>query len=89
MLTGTAPARPEAAYVWSDQYDAKLQFAGELHGDEVALVEAGGVDHAELFVTYHRDGVPVAAFAVNQPRLMMRWRKTNRPALRTAAEAAA
>lgn len=79
LLAGVAPANAEAPYVWSDQYDARLQFAGGLRGDELAVIEAGSPDGDDLFAVFVREGAEVAAFAVNQPRLMMRWRKTHRP----------
>lgn len=85
LLAGAAPTAAEAVYVWSDQYDARLQFAGSLQGGEVAVIGAGGADTDDLFVSFERNGVDVAAFAVNQPRLMMRWRKTHRPPVAGAA----
>ncbi|WP_278235930.1 FAD-dependent oxidoreductase [Isoptericola sp. AK164] len=65
----------EPDYVWSDQYDARLQMAGSLRGGETGEVRSadGG-----LFVVFRSGDDEVAAFAMNQPRRLMRWRKTHR-----------
>lgn len=74
-----ADAEPD--YVWSDQYDARLQLAGSLRGDETSEVVCadGG-----LFVVFRSGDEEVAAFALNRSRQLMRWRKTHRR--RPAAE---
>ncbi|MCU1405078.1 MAG: NAD(P)H-nitrite reductase [Glaciihabitans sp.] len=91
ILTGTAPdpsLRP--TYLWSDQWGVRLQFAGRLRGDEVATIEAGSVEGADLLVLYRRGGAEVAALGLNQPRAMMRWRKTHSdpPSVTTTLETA-
>ncbi|MBC7518328.1 MAG: FAD-dependent oxidoreductase [Microbacteriaceae bacterium] len=53
LLEQPHPARPERpSYLWSDQCDARIQFAGRLLGDEEATVEVGDaveVDEASEF----------------------------------------
>lgn len=76
LLGRPAPAsalRP--SYLWSDQCGARIQFAGRMLGGEVAQVEAGSAETADLLVVYRRDGEPVAVVAINQPRLVAQWRK--------------
>ncbi len=75
ILGREGPAMPEP-YCWSDQYDVRLQIAGHLHGDEVPVVKAGGIDTADLLVSYERAGVETAVLGMNRPRDVMRWRRT-------------
>ncbi|MFC0115788.1 NAD(P)/FAD-dependent oxidoreductase [Kibdelosporangium aridum] len=67
-------ARFSVPYFWSDQYGARLQFAGHRRdGDEVEVVE-GSLEGAFAAV-YRRDSRPVAVLAVDQPRVFGRWRR--------------
>jgi 3-phenylpropionate/trans-cinnamate dioxygenase ferredoxin reductase subunit len=68
-------ARPPAPYVWSDQYGARLQFAGHrLPDDEVEILE-GDLGSRRFVAGYRRDGELVAVFAMNQPKLFGKWRR--------------
>ncbi|WP_219414689.1 NAD(P)/FAD-dependent oxidoreductase [Pseudonocardia nigra] len=68
-------ARPPAPYFWSDQYGARLQFAGHrLPGDAVEVVE-GDLESRRFVAGYRRDGELVAVFAMNQPKLFGKWRR--------------
>ncbi|HTF51427.1 MAG TPA: FAD-dependent oxidoreductase [Pseudonocardia sp.] len=74
-----APAAPsadhEVPYFWSDQYGARLQFAGHrLHGDQVEITE-GDVDAGNFLAVYRRGGELVAVFAMNRPKPFVRWRR--------------
>ncbi|MCZ2818127.1 NAD(P)/FAD-dependent oxidoreductase [Modestobacter sp. VKM Ac-2984] len=81
-LLGTgAPAPTPVPYFWSDQYGARIQFAGSRRqGDDVRVLEGSCADHSFL-VVYERDGQPVAVLAMNQPRLFTRWRRQLRTAV--------
>ncbi len=84
MLGRTAAdaALPPAPYFWSDQYGARLQFAGHrMPGDTVEILE-GDLDSRRFVAGYRREGEIVAAFAMNQPKLFGKWRRqlTPRPA---------
>lgn len=79
-----APGLPRPPYFWSDQYGVKIQFAGHTAGADSVTVEEGSPDERSFLALYRRAGEPVAALAMNQPRLFMRWRK----ALAAAASAA-
>jgi 3-phenylpropionate/trans-cinnamate dioxygenase ferredoxin reductase component len=72
-------SRPPAPYFWSDQYGARLQFAGHrLPDDEVEVLE--GDPASRSFVAgYRRGGELVAVFAMNQPKLFGRWRRQLTP----------
>jgi 3-phenylpropionate/trans-cinnamate dioxygenase ferredoxin reductase component len=67
--------RPPAPYVWSDQYGARLQFAGHrLLDDEVEILE-GDLGSRRFVAGYRRGGELVAVFAMNQPKLFGKWRR--------------
>jgi NADPH-dependent 2,4-dienoyl-CoA reductase/sulfur reductase-like enzyme len=85
-LLGAAEAAPSPIpYFWSDQYGARIQFAGSRReGDVVRVVEGSCADRSFL-VVYERDGVPVAVLGMNQPRLFTRWRRQLRAAVPTAS----
>jgi NADPH-dependent 2,4-dienoyl-CoA reductase/sulfur reductase-like enzyme len=78
---GTVPTT--VPYFWSDQYDARIQFAGSRREDDVVRVVEGSCAERSFLVTYERDGVPVAVLAMNQPRLFTRWRRQLRSAVPT------
>jgi 3-phenylpropionate/trans-cinnamate dioxygenase ferredoxin reductase component len=83
-LLGAAPPPPPLPYFWSDQYGARIQFAGHRHADdEVRIVEGDPADRSFLAV-YERAGEPVAVLGMNQPRLFTRWRRQLRTAVPTA-----
>lgn len=66
---------PRAPYFWSDQYGARLQFAGHRReGDRMEVVD--GDPAARRFTAVFRRGDrPVAVFAMNQPKVFGRWRR--------------
>ncbi|WOF23451.1 FAD-dependent oxidoreductase [Microbacterium betulae] len=90
VAPGTAAASGEPPYVWSDQHGARVQFAGRLRGDETVSVAAGDVAAGDPLLVYRDSrGEEVAAFGIDQPRLMMRWRKTHRAVASPSPQVAA
>jgi NADPH-dependent 2,4-dienoyl-CoA reductase/sulfur reductase-like enzyme len=78
-LFGRSAARPPAPYFWSDQYGARLQFAGHrLPDDEVEILE-GDPGSRRFVAGYRRDGELVAVFAMNNPKLFGKWRRQLTP----------
>lgn len=70
------PQRPFAhvPYVWSDQYDMKIQTVGATGGDlRVEIVEEST---NRLIVQYLDDSEVVGALAVNSPAYIMKLRRT-------------
>lgn len=60
--------RQTAPYAWSDQYDRRIQFAGQrLPQDEFHIVE-GGLGQDSFVVEYRIGSRTNAVLAVNQPR---------------------
>jgi NADPH-dependent 2,4-dienoyl-CoA reductase/sulfur reductase-like enzyme len=78
-LLGTDPATlppARAPYFWSDQYDARLQFAGHAAAGDELTVEEGALDADGFLAVYRRAGEPVGVVAVDRPGLFTRWRRT-------------
>lgn len=71
-LTGTPTASADIPYVWSDQFDQKIQIAGVLDpADEVRFL----VDEPGRFVAIAgSEGEQHAAFALNAPGALVRQR---------------
>ncbi|MGK5171257.1 NAD(P)/FAD-dependent oxidoreductase [Geodermatophilus sp. CPCC 205761] len=85
-LLGTGePAPATVPYFWSDQYGARIQFAGSRREGDVARVVEGSCADRSFLVVYEREGNPVAVLGMNQPRLFTRWRRQLRSAVPTAS----
>ncbi|MER7678023.1 FAD-dependent oxidoreductase [Streptomyces sp. NPDC096934] len=74
---GTVRSLP---YFWSDQYGARIQFAGHRQGaDSVRIaegtVEDGAPGEDGLLALYERDGRTTAVLSVDRPRPFMRERR--------------
>jgi NADPH-dependent 2,4-dienoyl-CoA reductase/sulfur reductase-like enzyme len=81
LLAGrTVESARSVPYFWSDQYGARLQFAGRRRaGDRVRVVEGGVSDGAPgedgLLARYERNGRTTAVLAVDRPRSFQRARR--------------
>jgi NADPH-dependent 2,4-dienoyl-CoA reductase/sulfur reductase-like enzyme len=85
-LLGTGgPAPTSVPYFWSDQYGARIQFAGSRREGDIARVVEGSCADRSFLVVYERDGHPVAVLAMNQSRLFTRWRRQLRSAVPTTS----
>ncbi|CAL9367365.1 Toluene 1,2-dioxygenase system ferredoxin--NAD(+) reductase component [Streptomyces sp. enrichment culture] len=90
LLAGRTVATARTVpYFWSDQYGARLQFAGRREdGDFVRIVEGGIADGAPaeggFLAHYERDGRTTAVLCVDRPRAFTRARR----ALARAADGA-
>ncbi len=85
-LLGTGgPAPTPVPYFWSDQYGARIQFAGSRREGDVARVVEGSCADRSFLVVYERDEHPVAVLAMNQSRLFTRWRRQLRSAVPTTS----
>jgi NADPH-dependent 2,4-dienoyl-CoA reductase/sulfur reductase-like enzyme len=78
---GAAPAPTPVPYFWSDQYGARIQFAGSRREGDVARVVEGSCASRSFLTVYERDGQPVAVLGMNQPRLFTRFRRQLRSAV--------
>ena len=90
-IAGRPDARPvsDDGYFWSDQYDARLQFAGWAGARATTTVESGSFAERS-FVAYCRQGERViGVFAMADPRGFVRARLALRRAEAAAPDAAA
>ncbi|QYN25560.1 oxidoreductase C-terminal domain-containing protein [Amycolatopsis sp. DSM 110486] len=76
-------------YLWSDQYDTSIQFAGRPGSQRVPIVEADGPKPAFLVLT-GEGGTLTGVLSVNSPRVFLRIRRMikARETLADAADAA-
>jgi 3-phenylpropionate/trans-cinnamate dioxygenase ferredoxin reductase subunit len=56
-------------YVWSDQYDCRIQIVGGRLGADRLDIAYGSADTYRFTGVYSRNGRPIGAVAVNRPRL--------------------
>ena len=85
-LLGTGkPAATPVPYFWSDQYGARIQFAGSRREGDLPRVVEGSCAERSFLVTYERDGEAVAVLGMNQPRLFTRWRRQLRSRVATSS----
>jgi 3-phenylpropionate/trans-cinnamate dioxygenase ferredoxin reductase subunit len=68
-----APSSPFASvpYVWSDQYDVKIQVLGQLRGDDEIVVVEGTTEERRFLALAGRGGRLVGAVGFNRPRSLM------------------
>jgi 3-phenylpropionate/trans-cinnamate dioxygenase ferredoxin reductase subunit len=76
LLDGeSAPPFSSVPYFWSDQYDAKVQFAGRASADDTLRIVEGSVAERNLVAHYGRDGRLTAVLTVNKPAAFIRGRR--------------
>jgi NADPH-dependent 2,4-dienoyl-CoA reductase/sulfur reductase-like enzyme len=76
---------PAPAYFWSDQYDVRIQFAGDAQSADTVTIEDGDPAERSFLAVYRRQQEPVAVLGMNQPRVFTRWRRTLNAAPAAAA----
>ncbi len=72
---GDAPVFDPVPFVWSDQYDVKIQVVGVVHGDDRIEIVEGSVADRRFVAAVGRDGRLVGAVAFNRPRPLMQLRR--------------
>jgi 3-phenylpropionate/trans-cinnamate dioxygenase ferredoxin reductase component len=70
-VLGNREAYAEVHWFWSDQYDANIQYAGH-HREWDGLVVRGSLEERRFVAFYMKEGVPLAAAAMNQGRDLRR-----------------
>jgi NADPH-dependent 2,4-dienoyl-CoA reductase/sulfur reductase-like enzyme len=83
LLDGPDGARPYTPipYVWSDQYDVKLQIAGEPGPDDSLRIVDGTIEERRFVALFERAGRLTAAIGCNRARQVMQYRKQLREAV--------
>jgi 3-phenylpropionate/trans-cinnamate dioxygenase ferredoxin reductase component len=70
---GGEPFAP-VPFVWSDQYDRKIQIAGRLEGADETRVVDGSLAERRFVMLFGRGGRVTGVVGMNRPRLVMRAR---------------
>lgn len=76
LLAGRSAAEPfvPVPYIWSDQYDVKIQVLGSPRPDDTVEVVDGSIDEGRFVAVYGRDGILTAAVGFGRPRQLMAFR---------------
>ena len=76
LLAGDAGATPFAPvpFVWTDQYDKKIQVAGRLEGADETRIVDGSLEERRFLMLFGRRGRLTGVLGVNRPRLVMKYR---------------
>lgn len=77
LMLGGETAQPFAPvpYVWSDQYDTKIQMVGRIKPDDEVRIVHGSYEEGQFVALTGRSGRLVGAVAFNEPRKLMSWRQ--------------
>jgi 3-phenylpropionate/trans-cinnamate dioxygenase ferredoxin reductase subunit len=77
LLANDESAEPFAPvpFVWSDQYDVKIQVAGHVRGDDDVEIVDGSTDDLRFVAAVGRAGRLVGAVAFSRPRQLMQMRR--------------
>ncbi|MBM3671698.1 MAG: NAD(P)/FAD-dependent oxidoreductase [Actinobacteria bacterium] len=77
LLTSDDAAVPFAPvpFVWSDQYDVKIQVAGHVRGDDTIEVVDGSFGELRFAAAVGRNGRLVGGVAFSRPRVLMQLRR--------------
>jgi 3-phenylpropionate/trans-cinnamate dioxygenase ferredoxin reductase subunit len=91
LLAGDAGAAPFAPipFVWSDQYDLKIQAAGRIAPDDEVFVGHGSLAERRFVALFGRNGRLRGALAVNRVRQLMGYRRMMREGVSFAEAVAA
>ncbi|WP_156721414.1 NAD(P)/FAD-dependent oxidoreductase [Streptomyces apocyni] len=65
-------------YFWSDQYGARIQFAGHRQDGDTVEIAEGSLAEGSFLARYERAGHTVAVLAVDRPRPFLRARRALR-----------
>ncbi|WP_216913227.1 NAD(P)/FAD-dependent oxidoreductase [Nocardia noduli] len=72
---GTAEPFSTVPWVWSNQYENKLQVVGSTFGFEEAVIAHGSAEEQRFVALYRRGEHLVAAVGFNQAKLVTRYRR--------------
>ena len=76
LLTGeSAPPFAPVPFVWSDQYDLKIQAAGRLAPDDEMAIVHGSLEERQFVALFGRAGRLSGALAINRVRPLMGYRR--------------
>jgi 3-phenylpropionate/trans-cinnamate dioxygenase ferredoxin reductase subunit len=88
LLDGAAAPFAPLPFVWTDQYDAKIQIAGDLQASDAVRIVSGSYAERRFVALHGRAGRLVGALAWSRPRPFVQARRWLREGL-SLAEAVA
>jgi len=62
-------------FVWSDQYDVKIQVVGSIRGDDEVAVADGSLEEDRFVALFGRGGRLIGALGFSRPRIVMQYRR--------------
>jgi 3-phenylpropionate/trans-cinnamate dioxygenase ferredoxin reductase component len=62
-------------FVWSDQYDLKIQTVGRFHGDDEMTIAHGSLEERRFVALFGRGGRLMGAMGFSRPRQVMQYRR--------------
>jgi 3-phenylpropionate/trans-cinnamate dioxygenase ferredoxin reductase subunit len=76
LLAGRSASEPfePVPYIWSDQYDVKIQVLGSPRPDDTVEVVDGSIEEGRFVAVYGREGKLTAAVGFGRPRQLMGFR---------------
>src|SRR5205823_1573175 len=74
-LLGDESAFAPVPFVWSDQYDRKIQTVGIVSADAEVHVAHGTFDDRQFVALFGRAGRIIGALGFNRPRNVMQYRR--------------
>jgi 3-phenylpropionate/trans-cinnamate dioxygenase ferredoxin reductase subunit len=76
LLAGEGSGEPFAPvpFVWSDQYDRKIQVAGRLEGADETRIVDGSLEERRFVMLFGHRGRVVGVLGINRARLVMKAR---------------
>jgi 3-phenylpropionate/trans-cinnamate dioxygenase ferredoxin reductase subunit len=78
LLHGDAEGAEEFApvpFVWSDQYDRKIQTAGQFRGDDRMEIVHGSLEERRFVAVFGRNGRLVGTLGFSMPAKLMQYRR--------------
>ncbi len=77
ILAGEDGVQPyeHVPWFWSDQYDARIQFAGRMSADDEMQVVWGSVEERRFVAIYGRAGRIVGVLTFGRPRAVIQYKK--------------
>ena len=75
LAATTAEPFAPVPFVWSDQYDRKIQTVGVVSADADVHVAHGSLAERQFVALFGRDGRIVGALGFNRPRQVMQYRR--------------
>jgi 3-phenylpropionate/trans-cinnamate dioxygenase ferredoxin reductase component len=74
-LLGDESAFAPVPFVWSDQYDRKIQTVGVVSADADMHIAHGTIDERQFVALFGKDGRINGALGFNRPRNVMQYRR--------------